>query len=71
MTIRKISYAGFRRNITFWIRRQERGEDIRLMRQGEVVGILYGEPMPEVPGPESKLRRHQVLFVVNPRASTP
>lgn len=41
MTIRRISYAAYRRNVSFWISRQERGETIHLMQGRRVVGILH------------------------------
>ena len=42
MAIRRISNALFRRNRPFWLRRQLRGDDIRLVRMGRLVSILYG-----------------------------
>jgi hypothetical protein len=46
MRIRRICNARFRRNIPFWVGRQARGEEIRLMLMGRIVGILYGHPTP-------------------------
>jgi len=58
MRIRRISNAAFQRNIPFWIGRQAKGEEIHLMQMGEVVGILYADPVPVEPEPGlSTLRR--------------
>ena len=42
MTVRRIGYCAFRRNMRFWLRRQSLGEEIRVTRLGRVVQILYG-----------------------------
>ena len=40
MTVRRVAYSAFRRNVRFWRRRQRMGEEIRVMRFGQVMTIL-------------------------------
>lgn len=63
MTIRKVSYAAYRRNMSFWIGRQERGEEIHVMQMGRVVGVLYGAPFLEEPRQNlsPRLRLHNAI----------
>ena len=49
MRIHRISHASFSRNMNYWLDRQELGEEIHLIKMGEVVAVLYpiidGEPV--------------------------
>ena len=65
MTIRKVSYTAFRRNMSFWIGRQERGEEIHLLQMGRVVGALHGALLTEEPNrnPSPRLRLHNIISV--------
>ena len=49
MPIRRISYASFSRNLNYWLDLQEQGDEIHLIRTGEVAAVLYpiiyGEPV--------------------------
>jgi hypothetical protein len=40
MTVRRVAYSAFRRNIRFWRRRQRLGDEIRVTRFGHVMAIL-------------------------------
>lgn len=62
MTIRKVSYAAFQRNMLHWIKRQERGEEIHLLQMGRVVGVLYAAPFIQAPNqnPTPRQRRHRM-----------
>ena len=42
MTVRRVTYSAFRRNVRFWRRRQRLGDEIRVMRFGQVMTILCG-----------------------------
>ncbi len=62
MTIRQVTYAAFRRNMAFWVGRQERGEEIHLMQMGRVVGVLHVAPFLEEPNrnPTPRQRLHRM-----------
>jgi hypothetical protein len=42
VAIRTISNVAYRRNRTFWQRRQRRGDEIRVTRLQRVIAIFYG-----------------------------
>jgi hypothetical protein len=42
MAIRTINSVLYRRNRAFWLRRQQRGDEIRVTRLQRVFTILYG-----------------------------
>jgi hypothetical protein len=42
MAIRTISNVRYRRNRSFWQRRQRRGDEIRITRLQRIVAVFYG-----------------------------
>jgi hypothetical protein len=42
MAIRTISNTRWRRNRSFWQRRQRRGDEIRITRLQRIVAVFYG-----------------------------
>ena len=42
MTVRRVAYSAYRRNMRFWRRRQRLGDEIRVTRFGQVMAILCG-----------------------------
>lgn len=40
MTVRRVAFSTFRRNRSFWRRRQRLGDEIRVTRFGQVMAIL-------------------------------
>jgi hypothetical protein len=42
MAIRTISCAAYRRNRSFWQRRQRSGDEIRITRLQRLVAVFYG-----------------------------
>jgi hypothetical protein len=42
MTVRRVAFSAFRRNRGFWRRRQRLGDEIRVMRLGQIMAILCG-----------------------------
>jgi hypothetical protein len=42
MTVRRVAYSAYRRNVRFWRRRQRLGDEIRVLRFGRVMTILCG-----------------------------
>ncbi|MFN2646896.1 MAG: hypothetical protein ABR570_18050 [Burkholderiales bacterium] len=40
MTVRRVAYSTYRRNMLFWRRRQKLGDEIRVTRFGQVMAIL-------------------------------
>lgn len=69
MTVRKVSYTAYCRSISFWIEHQEQSEEIRLTRQGKVVGVLYGEPVIGSNDWQSRIRRCKTIKIRSPRSA--
>jgi len=42
MAVRRISNTLYRRNRSFWQRRQRRGDEIRITRLQRLVAVFYG-----------------------------
>ena len=71
MKVRKVSYAAFRRNMSFWIDLQAKGIEVHLMRGREVVGIMYGEPIVHEETSESRVRRGKAIYIRGAAKSEP
>ena len=63
MMIRKVSYAAYLRNTSYWMGLQEKGIEVHLMQGKRLVGIMYGEPVVHEETSDSRVRRCKAIYI--------